>query len=137
MSKVLEGYASVFNVEDRQRDVIVKGAFSKTLKKGKLPLLWQHRAEEPIGTCIELKEDEYGLYVKAIVLNKVNKAEEAIALLENASIEGLSIGFIVKESYKERSSKVRVIKDLDLYEVSLVTFPANVKAKVLRCTDKE
>jgi HK97 family phage prohead protease len=130
-----KGYASVFNVEDGQRDVIKKGAFSENLKawqaKGDLPkLLWQHSASAPIGVLTMLKEDNYGLYVEGQLLLDVTQAREVYALMKAGALDSMSIGYQVEQAHSEGSPKKRIITKIALWEVSIVTFPANEKAKI-------
>jgi len=131
---VFSGYASVFDIIDSQKDVIRRGAFERTIKeragKGEVRLLWQHRAEEPVGTITALREDSRGLYVEGQLLLEIQRGEEAYALLKNSAIEGLSIGYNVLDSEYDYAQGVRIIKDLELWEISLVTFPANAAATV-------
>jgi hypothetical protein len=127
------GYASIFNVKDSHHDMIQHGAFSKSLlnKNARdIKLLWQHQMEQPIGVINTLKEDQYGLYIEAKLLLDIVKAKEAYSLLRNKIISGLSIGYQVKESFYDRVRQRRVISEIDLYEVSLVTFPANSYAQI-------
>lgn len=131
-----EGYASVFNVVDRVNDKIAPGAFRKSLaryrEEGRLPpLLWQHNALEPIGAWREMYEDDHGLYVKGdLFIHEIALAKEAYKLLRENVVTGLSIGYRTEESHREQKSGVRVLTQLDLLEVSLVTFPANELARV-------
>ncbi len=127
------GYASVFDVEDNHNDIILSGAFGNSLRKkhyGKdIKLLWQHKAEEPIGIFTNMVEDEHGLYVEGKLLLEVQRAREAYSLLKSGAVKGLSIGFIVKQ-YDRNDEGARVIFEADLWEVSLVTFPANDQATI-------
>ena len=130
-----EGYGSVFGNRDLGNDVIEKGAFKKSLKrrtnKG-VKLLYQHKSDMPIGVFDEIKEDEHGLVVKGRLALKTQAGAEAYELLKMGALDGLSIGFRVnpKEvSYDKRGNK-RIIKEVDLMEVSLVTFPMNPQATV-------
>ena len=132
---VIQGYASTYGTIDHHQEVIEKNAFKRTLNewrcKNKLPkMLWQHSMVEPIGVWEDLKEDSIGLKVKGRLLLDVQKGKEAYALLKSGAVDGLSIGFRVAESYVDKSSKVRIITDLDLYEISLVTYGANPEAQV-------
>jgi uncharacterized protein len=127
------GYASVFNVEDNHNDIILSGAFGNSLSKkhyGKdIKLLWQHKTEEPIGVFTKIVEDDLGLYVEGRLLLDVQRASEAYALLKSGAVKGLSIGFIVKQ-YDRNDDGARIIHEADLWEISLVTFPANEQAQV-------
>lgn len=132
------GYASVFGVIDNHDDIILQGAFSETLENPEIKLLWQHRAEEPIGVFTHLEEDEEGLYVEGQLLLEVERAREAYALLKSGALKGLSIGFKVDDFEIDGETGVRVIKKAELFEISLVTFPANDSAKIISVkSDKE
>ena len=130
-----EGYGSVFGNKDLGNDVIEQGAFAKSLKRRKpqnVKLLYQHKSDMPIGVFDEIKEDEHGLIVKGRLALKTQAGAEAYELLKMGALDGLSIGFRVnpKEvSYDKRGGK-RIIKEVDLMEVSLVTFPMNPQATV-------
>lgn len=130
------GYGSVFEVIDFDREVIAKGAFAKTLnewkrKKRLPPVLWQHNTREPLGLYTEMIEDEKGLKVEGqLLIHDIQKAREARALLRAKAVDGLSIGFITRKSMPDEERRVRVLTELDLLEVSIVTMPANPKATV-------
>lgn len=131
----IEGYGSVFGVRDDYDDVIAAGAFVDSLKAhkaaGTMPaMLWQHDAEEPIGVWLEMTEDAKGLRVKGRLALETVRGKEAHALLKLGALNGLSIGFVSKEWAYDRDSEVRTLTEIDLWEVSLVTFPANSKARV-------
>ena len=124
---VFEGYASVFNVIDEMQDVILPGAF-QDLQTDKIKLLWQHNHELPIGKILRVYEDSNGLYVKAQLILDIRQAKEAYCLLKSGVINGLSIGYVALLHTME--SNIRKISKVDLWEVSLVTFPANRFAAV-------
>lgn len=131
----VEGYGSVFGVRDNYDDVIAKGAFVQSLKDhkaaGTMPaMLWQHDADKPIGVWTEMVEDEKGLRIKGQLAMETVKGKEAHALLKMGALNGLSIGFMSKEWAYDRDTEVRTLTAIDLWEVSLVTFPANGKARV-------
>ena len=131
----VEGYGSVFGVRDNYDDVIAKGAFIQSLKDhkaaGTMPaMLWQHDADKPIGVWTEMVEDEKGLRIKGQLAMETVKGKEAHALLKMGALNGLSIGFMSKEWAYDRETEVRTLTAIDLWEVSLVTFPANEKARV-------
>ena len=131
----VEGYGSVFGVRDNYDDVIAAGAFLNTLKEhkaaGTMPaMLWQHDADKPIGIWTEMVEDEKGLRIKGQLAMETVKGKEAHALLKMGAINGLSIGFMSKQWAYDRETEVRTLTEIDLWEVSLVTFPANEKARV-------
>ena len=131
----VEGYGSVFGVRDNYDDVIAKGAFIQSLKDhkaaGTMPaMLWQHDADKPIGVWTEMVEDDKGLRIKGQLAMETVKGKEAHALLKMGALNGLSIGFMSKEWAYDRETEVRTLTAIDLWEVSLVTFPANEKARV-------
>lgn len=133
-----EGYASVFNVVDQAHDRVARGAFRRSLeewrkKGGHPPLLWQHDVAQPIGAWREMREDAHGLYVRGdLFVEEIARAREAYKLMREGVVNGLSIGYRVRLSERDRKSGVRVLKDVDLLEVSMVTFPANDSARILR-----
>ena len=131
----VEGYGSVFDVEDSYSDVIVKGAFEETIKAhkaaGTMPaMLWQHDAEHPIGVWTDMVEDSKGLVIKGRLAMETQKGREAYELLKMGAMKGLSIGFMSKQWAYDEAAGIRTLTEIDLWEVSLVTFPANTKARV-------
>lgn len=132
---VFEGYGSIFNNTDLGNDVIKKGAFTKSLrKKGAkgIKMLYQHKSDMPIGVFTKMSEDEKGLYVKGQLAMQTQAGREAYELMKMGALSGLSIGFRTNEKgyhYDKRTRK-RIIEDVELMEVSLVTFPMNPKAQV-------
>ncbi len=126
------GYASVFDIVDSQRDVIEKGAFADTLtdRVPHIKLLWQHSFAEPIGYFTAMFEDARGLYVEGQLLLDVARAKEALSLLKNGVVKGLSIGYSPTRYRMDPDTGVRHIMAVTLWEVSLVTFPANEAAQV-------
>lgn len=131
----IEGYGSVFGVKDNYDDVIAKGAFLASLAAhkaaGTMPaMLWQHSSDHPIGIWTEMVEDAKGLRIKGQLALETVKGKEAHALLKLGALNGLSIGFMSKQWIYDRDTEVRTLTEIDLWEVSLVTFPANEKARV-------
>jgi hypothetical protein len=123
------GYASIFNSVDHYDDVILPGAFRESLANAKqIQLLWQHDPKEPIGSLQVIKETVKGLYVEGRLILGLKRAQEVYLLLQKGIVTGLSIGFEIKESF--RAQDIRYIKALKLWEISLVTFPANEQARV-------
>jgi len=121
---VIVGYASPYGNEDLQGEIVCKGAFDNYLKSGnnQVPLLWQHDIKEVIGLGL-VEDSEKGLRITAQLNLEVQKAKEAYSLLQQKAINGLSIGHnVVKDEWKKG---VRYLKELKLWEVSVVTFPAN------------
>tara|TARA_R110000822_G_scaffold21323_5_gene67645 strand:+ start:42 stop:884 length:843 start_codon:yes stop_codon:yes gene_type:complete len=129
------GYGSIFNNTDLGNDVVVNGAFTKSLArtgpKG-VKLLYQHKSDMPIGVFEEIEEDGKGLKVKGRLALGTQAGREAYELLKMGALDGLSIGFRVSPKGQEYDgkSKKRFIKEVDLMEISLVTFPMNPKARV-------
>lgn len=131
----VEGYGSVFNVQDSYDDVIASGAFAASLKAhkaaGTMPaMLWQHEADEPIGVWTEMTEDAKGLRVKGQLALETTRGKEAHVLLKMGAINGLSIGFMSKQWSYDRDTEIRTLTEVDLWEVSMVTFPANEASRV-------
>ncbi|MEB3702081.1 HK97 family phage prohead protease [Candidatus Bealeia paramacronuclearis] len=131
----ISGYASVFGVLDGHRDQVERGAFDKTLRSWKLmgrapKMLWQHSPLKPIGVWTRLCEDARGLYVEGQLLLNVQQGREAYELIKHGALEGLSIGFRTIAASIDQGRKIRVLKDIDLLEVSLVTFASNTAARV-------
>ncbi len=117
------GYAAVFGWPDRGGDVVKAGAFARSLARGgSVPLLWQHQAGRPIGRVEYLKEDGRGLRVIGRVVDG-----RAAALLGEGAVSGLSFGYRVRAT---KGADPRELVDLELVEVSLVTFPMQPKARV-------
>lgn len=126
---LITGYASVFNVLDGHRDLITNGAF-KNLDLSKIKFLWQHEAKYPVGKIKSIKEDEFGLYIEAYLNLNLNKAREAYELIKMDALSGLSIGFNPSE-FRFDDQGNRIITKIDLWEVSIVTFPANKDAQII------
>lgn len=126
-----EGYASVFDVVDHGMDSVAKGAFTKSLGSGrKVKMLWQHDSGKVIGVWDEMREDERGLYVKGRLLKDVALGREAMALMRAGAIDSLSIGYRTVEAMPEAGGRVRKLTELDLFEVSVVTFPMLESARI-------
>lgn len=131
----VEGYGSVFNLLDRVGDVVMPGAFKATLadwkrRKALPPMLWQHNTDMPIGVWDEVVEDDRGLRIKGRLVLDVPQAAQARALVKAGAVKGLSIGYRTKEVEVDRTTGVRRLKKVDLWEISLVTFPALPEAQV-------
>jgi uncharacterized protein len=139
----IEGYASVFDVVDSYKDVIAPGAFKRTLaawqSSGRmLPVLWQHDEYNPIGVTMSAMEDEHGLAVKAQLITEVQQARDAYALAKAGALGGMSIGFSIPNKAADGNPavvydderQVQIIREVRLWEYSLVTFPANEAATI-------
>ena len=130
------GYGSVFGNVDSYSEIVAAGAFKSSLKAIKdsgdpLPVLWQHNPTQPIGGYTELAEDSRGLKAAGFLLkDDVALAREAYALMKARVVKGLSIGYYVRaDSYDEKTG-IRTLTEVDLREISVVTFPANEQAQV-------
>jgi len=127
------GYASLFGRIDLARDLVEPGAFRRALaRRGPhgIRFLWQHDPKEPIGVFLDIAEDPRGLRVTGRLLPGVARAREAFALLEARAIDGLSIGYRTADAVRDRAAGVRRLREVDLWEVSLVTFPMLPGARV-------
>lgn len=131
-----EGYGSVFGVKDSHGDIVIPGAFGNSLnawrEKNTLPaMLWQHRVDEPIGIYTEMKEDDVGLFVKGrLLIDDDPLAKRAHAHMKAGSLTGLSIGFVLKDWEYDRNKDAFLLKEIELWEVSPVTFASNDEARV-------
>jgi HK97 family phage prohead protease len=129
----VEGYASLFGEIDQARDMVMPGAFAQTLKlRGvrRIPMLFQHDPAEPIGIWQEITEDWRGLRVRGRLIPDVVRARELLALLREGAADGLSIGFKTVKAHVEPKSRVRKLDQIDLWEISIVTFPLLQGARV-------
>lgn len=132
----IEGYGSTFWGEpDSYGDVIAAGAFAESLAEhqanGTMPkMFWQHRSSEPIGRWTEAKEDAKGLYLKGKLNMGVQRAREAHELLKERDIDGLSIGYRIKEYKVDTETQVWTLEKLELLEVSVVSIGANDNATI-------
>ncbi len=132
---VFDGLASTFGTPDRAGDVIEPGAFRDSLARaGRIKMLWQHDPRAPIGIWEHIEETAAGLAVKGRLVLEVQQAREALALLRAGAVDALSIGFSVPRAGAsfDRESSLRRLNRIDLWEVSIVTFPANPDARVAR-----
>ena len=133
---VLEGYASLFGVTDQGGDRVAPGAYAASLARlaargDKVRMLWQHDPTRPIGVWDEVREDGKGLWVRGRLLPDVAQAREAAALIQAGAIDGLSIGYRTLRAERDKAGR-RVLAEVELWEVSLVTFPMLAEAKVDR-----
>lgn len=128
-----EGYGSIFGNVDSYGEKVVPGAFVESLAKHQregsaVLMLWQHNPNEPIGVWEDLAEDAKGLWGKGRLIMDVQRAKEVYALLKAKAVRGLSIGY--RELDTDKDGAVRILKKLDLWEISPVSFPANSRARV-------
>ena len=128
-----EGYASLFNVVDLGRDMVLPGAFRDSLSTrgaAGVKLLWQHDAAQVIGSWLSIAEDSRGLFVRGQLNLDVAKAREVYALMKDGAVDGLSIGFRTQKSVTDPATGVRRLQKVDLWEISIVTFPMLPNARV-------
>ena len=132
-SGVFVGYASLFGVRDASGDMVMPGAFATSLKirgAANIRMLFQHDPSEPVGTWLEMIENERGLYVRGRLDCNVQRGRELLSLLESRGLDGLSIGFKTVSAAREKFTRTRQLLAIDLWEVSLVTFPMLMGARV-------
>jgi HK97 family phage prohead protease len=132
---MFSGYGSIFGNKDLGNDVVVEGAFAKSIgKKGAkaVKMLYQHRQDEPIGVFDEITEDRRGLKVKGRLAMGTQRGREVYELMKMGALDGLSIGYRVdpKGAEYDDKGKRRYLKSVDLMEISAVTFPMNPRARV-------
>lgn len=125
----IEGYASTFGNIDSYGDIVMAGAFKKSLKKRMPKMLWQHDTRQIIGVWESAKEDDNGLFVKGRFVN-TQLANEAKELVKQKAIDSMSIGYAIDRYEYDEKKDIRKLLDVELYETSLVTFPANDKAVI-------
>ncbi len=127
----IEGYASIFDRQDLSSDLVRRGAFAASLLSrgaGGIRMLFQHDASEPVGVWDSIKEDHKGLYVQGRIFAAGPLGRTTTALVKRGAIDGLSIGFRTKRARK--LSKVRELFEIELWEVSIVTFPMLPQARL-------
>lgn len=130
-----KGYASVFGEIDSYRDIVMPGAFKKSLENykaigRKVPMLWQHRSAEPMGVYTSLKEDSHGLLVEGDINMDTQRGREGHSLMKQGALTGLSIGYNTVMFKDDEKKLIRELHELDLWEVSPVTFPAGDSARI-------
>lgn len=134
-SGTFAGYGSVYGNLDQGDDIVMPGAFAESLAehaaKGRMPaMLWQHKSSEPCGAYTTMREDANGLYVEGKLALKTQRGAEAYELLQMKAISGMSVGFMTRLADYDQKTGIRTIKQGDLFEVSLVTFPMNDSARI-------
>ncbi len=129
----VEGYASLFGDIDAARDMVMPGAFRDTLRlRGirRIPMLFQHDPAEPVGIWLELAEDVRGLFARGKLIPEVARARELHALVKAGAVDGLSIGFRTASARVDPKTRIRKVAAIDLWEISIVTFPLLAGARV-------
>lgn len=132
---IFSGYASLFGRIDSGRDIIEAGAFQVSLRqRGPMGIkcLYQHDPSEPIGVWLKLEEDDLGLKVIGRLLPDVAKSRDVFSLVQAGALDGLSIGFRAAEAIRDQRNRIRRLKRVDLWEISIVTFPMLPGARILR-----
>lgn len=132
-SGVFTGYAARFNTADLGRDLIVPGAFAESIAQrgaAGVRMLFQHDPAEPIGVWLELREDTRGLFVRGRLLSEIARGREVLSLMRAGAIDGLSIGFRTVEGRTHPKTGIRRLSKIDLWEISVVTFPMHPGARV-------
>lgn len=128
---VIEGYGAVFNERDLNGDVIRPGAFSKKLipsHSNEVRMLYQHTVSEPIGRWLMMREDERGLFVRGEILLGTRRGRDVWELVQARALDGLSIGFQTGRARKLKGG--RELLEIDLWEISIVTFPMALMARI-------
>ena len=126
----ISGYASTFGNVDSVSDKVAKGAFAISIATKMPKMLWQHDRWQPIGSWTDAKEDDYGLWMQGRILKTVPQGLTAFNLLKEEAISGLSIGYRVQDYEYDNDTGIYTLKQVNLLEVSIVTFPANELAEV-------
>jgi len=127
------GYAATFGNVDQGGDIILPGAFAKSLlarPATRVKMLRQHDQSEPIGVWTSLVEDRKGLKAEGRIIVDTVKGRETHLLMKAGALDGMSIGYRVKRARFDRAKNARLIEEVELAEVSIVTFPMNPKATV-------
>ncbi len=124
----IKGYATRYGEPDQSGDIVMPGAFGTSLGRLKsagrtVKFLWQHDATRPIGVWNQVIENNTGLFVSGEVLTDLALGKEASILMSAGAVDGLSIGYRVVRSEPNRETGGRNLHEIDLWEVSLVTFP--------------
>ncbi len=128
-----EGYASLFGVEDLSHDMVLPGAFRASLAARApigIKLLFQHDPNQPLGVWLDLAEDARGLRARGRLMPEVAKAREVLSLMRAGALDGLSIGFRTVKGSRDAATGVRHLEAIDLWEISVVTFPMLPDARV-------
>ncbi len=130
----ISGYAATFRRLDAQSDLIQPGSFCDTLlrRRHRIPLPWQHDITEPLGRIQDIQEDDRGLWFRAELL-PTRRGVDALRLIHSGALRECSIGFLPRRVRFQihRGHRVRLVRELELVEISLVTLAANPAARIL------
>ena len=126
----IEGLGSVFGNVDDAGDIVAPGAFAASIANRPVKMLWQHNPDEPIGVWEDVRETPEGLMVRGQIAVDTQRGRDVLGLLRMGAVNGLSIGFNTRKSTFDDKTGIRTILEAELWEVSVVTFPANEKAVV-------
>lgn len=132
---VFSGYGSIFGNRDNGGDIVVAGAFAKSLaehnqKGSRVKMFWQHDPHQPIGKWTDIAEDGKGLFVEGKLNMGVQRGREAYALLKEGDIDGLSIGYSIIDGEYDKERDAYLLKQVQLWEVSVVSMAMNERARV-------
>jgi uncharacterized protein len=130
---IFQGYASLFGVPDLAGEIVMRGAFRASLRKRGargIKLLFQHETSEPIGVWEDVREDEFGLFVKGRILTALSRGRDVAYLICEGAIDGLSIGFRAEKDRRDPQTGFRRLEQIDLWEISIVTFPLLPDARI-------
>ena len=136
----VEGYASLFGEVDQARDMVMPGAFAASLRSRglrRIPMLFQHDPAEPVGIWLQLREDLRGLHVRGRLIPEVKRARELLALMRAGAADGLSIGFRTVKGRVDPRTRIRKLDQIDLWEISIVTFPLLPGARVRAVKERQ
>lgn len=125
---IFSGYAAVWDMPDETGEIFRRGAFTKTLTSKQPKMLYEHDEREIVGEWLEIIEDDYGLFVRGRIFPESGRGPHAVTVIENGALDSLSVGFIAIDEIMENGR--RVIIEADLWEVSLVAFPAQSAARL-------
>ncbi len=134
------GYASLFGVEDLSHDIVEKGAFLASLSRrgpSGVKMLYQHDPAEPIGRWTDIRETSKGLKVTGQLMTNLSRGREVLHMMREGILDGLSIGFRTVKARKDRKSGIRRLVKVDLWEISVVTFPMQPNARVVHVKSRD
>ncbi|MDI7775387.1 HK97 family phage prohead protease [Asticcacaulis sp. EMRT-3] len=138
MSLTIVGYASRFGLRDLNDDVVVPGAFRDSLLRSGprgVRMLYQHAVRSPVGVWDEIREDAIGLFVRGRIIDASPEARMVASLVRSGVVDGLSIGFRTQKSRPSDGGRLRVLSEVELWEISIVTFPMLPSARITRFSE--